>query len=207
MWTIAGCLFYTVLGFLILPPIVRMIAVKQLSTQLDRPVTIQQVRLNPYRLSATIRGLLIQDKDGAPLVSWDEAYVNFQLASLFTHAWVFKEVSLSQPFLRVRVNKDCTLNFSEIVARLTPTIPSPSSETGKRSLWRINRLRLTGAKASFIDLTPRVPFERTIGPMEMTLLDFRTDSGNKNLYTFTGITDGGEQLSWKGFFSLDPFRS
>ena len=207
MWTIAGCFFYTVLGFLILPPIVRLIAVKQLSTQLDRPVTIQQVRLNPYRLSATIRGLLIQDKDGAPLVSWDEAYVNFQLASLFTHAWVFKEVSLSQPFVRVRVNKDYTLNFSDIVARFTPTIPSPSAETSKRSLWRINRLRLTGAKVSFTDLTPRVPFERTIGPMEMTLLDFRTDSGNKNLYAFTGITDGGEQLSWKGFFSLDPFRS
>ena len=207
MWTIAGCFFYTVLGFLILPPIVRLIAVKQLSTQLDRPVTIQQVRLNPYRLSATIRGLLIQDKDGAPLVSWDEAYVNFQLASLFTHAWVFKEVSLSQPFVRVRVNKDYTLNFSDIVARFTPTIPSPSAETSKRSLWRINRLRLTGAKVSFTDLTPRVPFERTIGPLEMTLLDFRTDSGNKNLYAFTGITDGGEQLSWKGFFSLDPFRS
>src|ERR1039458_7514831 len=145
---IAGGFFYTVLGFLILPPIVRLIAVKQLSAQLDRRVTIQQVRLNPYRLSATIRGLLIQDKDGAPLVSWDQAYVNLQLASLFTHAWVFKEVSLSQPFVRVRVNKDYTLNFSDIVARLTPTIPSPSSETRKRSLWRINRLRLTGAKAS-----------------------------------------------------------
>jgi hypothetical protein len=41
----------------------------------------------------------------------------------------------------------------------------------------------------------------------MTLLDFSTDSGNKNLYAFSGITDGGEQLSWKGFFSLNPFRS
>src|ERR1035441_5585870 len=119
----------------------------------------------------------------------------------------FSKRSACQPFVRVRVNKDYTLNFSDILARFTPTIPSPSTETGKHSLWRINRLRLTGAKATFTDLTPRVPFERTIAPMEMTLLDFRTDSGNKNLYAFTGITDGGEQLSWKGFFSLDPFRS
>ena len=134
MWTAAVLLFYTVLGFFLLPPIVRVIAVKQLSKHLDRPVTIQKVRLNPYRLSATIRGLLIKDKDGAPLVSWDEVYVNFQLASLFTHAWVFKEVSLSQPFVRVRVNKDYTLNFSDIVARLSPTIPSKSTEPGKRRL-------------------------------------------------------------------------
>ena len=127
VWTIAGCLLYTVLGFFILPPIVRMIATRQLSTLLDRAVTIQQVRLNPYRLSATVRGLLIKDKDGAPLVSWDEAYVNFQLACLFTRAWVFKEVSLSQPFVRVQVNKDYTLNVSDIVARLSPTIPAKSA--------------------------------------------------------------------------------
>ena len=96
MWTAAGFLFYTVFGFFLLPPIVRMIAVKQLSKQLDRPVTIQKVRLNPYWLSGTVRGFLVKDKDGAPLLAWDEAYVNFQLASLFAHAWVFKEVSLSQ---------------------------------------------------------------------------------------------------------------
>ena len=207
VWTAAVFLFYTVLGFFLLPPIVRVIAEKQLSKHLDRPVTIQKVRLNPYMLSATIRGLLVKDKDGEPLVSWDEAYVNFQFASLFTHAWVFKEVSLSQPFVRVRVNKDYTLNFSDIVARLSPTTPSKSIERGQRPPWRINRLRLTGAKASFTDLTPRMPFERTIGPLEMTLLDFRTDSGNKNLYAFSGITDGGERFSWKGFFSLDPLRS
>ncbi len=207
MWTAAVFLFYTVLGFFLLPPIVRVIAVKQVSRLLDRPVTIQKVRLNPYRLSATIRGLLVKDKDGAPLVAWDEAYVNFQLTSLFTHAWVFKEVSLSQPFVRVRVNKDYTLNFSDIIATLSPTAPSKPSELGKRRPWRVNRLRLTGAKVSFTDLTPRMPFERTIGPLEMTLLNFRTDSGNKNLYAFSGITDGGEQFSWKGFFSLDPLRS
>ena len=207
MWTAAAFVLYTVVGFFLLPPIVRLVAVKQLSKHLGRPVTIQKVRLNPYMLSATIRGLLIKDQDGAPLVSWDEAYVDFQFASLFTHAWVFKEVSLAQPFVRVRVNKDYTLNFSDIVARLSPPIPLDSTKHGQGPSWRINRLRLTGAKASFTDLTPRVPFERTIGPLEMTLLNFRTDSGNKNLYAFSGITDGGEHFSWKGFFSFDPLRS
>ena len=207
VWVAAGFLCYTVLGFLLLPPIARAVAVKQLSILLDRPVTIQQVRLNPYTLSATIRGLLIKDKDGALLVSLDEAYVNFQLASLFTHAWTFKEVRVAQPYVRVRENKDYTLNCSDIIARFSPASPSKTTEPGSRPLWRINRLRLAGAKASFTDLTPRVPFERTIGPFEMTLLDFRTDSGNKNRYAFSGLTDGGERLSWNGFFSFDPFRS
>jgi hypothetical protein len=35
VWTAAGFLFYTVLGFFILPPVVRVVAVKQLSQHFD----------------------------------------------------------------------------------------------------------------------------------------------------------------------------
>src|SRR5262245_49535904 len=99
-WTWAGGAFvcYTVLGFIILPLIVRWVAVRQLRTQLDREVAIQKLRINPFALSTTIRGLLIKDKDGQPFVSWEEFYVNFQLSSLFGKAWAFKEIRLVQPF-------------------------------------------------------------------------------------------------------------
>src|SRR5690349_4055708 len=106
LWIAGAMLFYTLAGFFILPPIVRAVAIKQLSSALDRQVTIQKVKLNPYTLSATIRGLLIQDKDRQPLVSWDEVYVNFQIVSLFNRAWIFKEVSATQPFVRAQLNKD-----------------------------------------------------------------------------------------------------
>jgi hypothetical protein len=206
-WIVAVFLFYTVFGFFILPHIVRLIAVKQLSTHLDRPVTIQKVRLNPYSLSATVRGFLIKDKDGEAMVSWDEAYVNFQLISLLSDAWAFKEVSLSQPFVRIRINKDYTLNFSDIVSRLSPTLPSKSRQAGKHRSWHVNRLRLTGGKVSFTDLTPRMPFRRTVGPLELTLTNFQTDSAHQNAFALSGSSDGGESFSWNGSFFLDPLRS
>ena len=77
-WVFILFILYTVVGFLILPPIIRAVAVKVLSEQLDRKVTIQRVKLNPYVPSITIRGLLILDKDGQPFVSWDEVYVSFR---------------------------------------------------------------------------------------------------------------------------------
>jgi hypothetical protein len=202
VWTVAVCLFYTVFGFLILPLIVRAVAVKQLSKQLDRKVTLRQVRINPYSLKATIRGFLIKDTDGETLVSWDEVRVNFQFSSLFSKAWVFKDVTLLQPFVRVQINKDYTLNFSDIAAKF-----SKPGQKGKASAFRINRLFLIGAKASFTDLTPREPFQRIIGPFEVTLANFRSDSDSKNPYVFSGVTDGGEQFSWRGFFYLNPLRS
>ena len=113
----------TVAGFLILPPIVCSVAVKQISRQLDREVSIEKIKINPFTLSTTIRGLLVKDKDGEPFVSWNEVYVNFQLSSFFGHAWVFKEISTSNPFVRVQMNQDYTFNFSDILAKFATNAP------------------------------------------------------------------------------------
>ena len=199
---------YTILGFLILPPIIRAVAVKQLSKQLDRDVSIQKVKLNPYTLSATVRGLLIKDKDQQPFVSWDEVYVNFQLSSFFGHDWVFKEITVTNPCVRVQVNKDYTLNFSDLVAKFSTNEPAKGPPKPSKPLGlRIDRLQIASATSSLTDLTPRTPFSRIVGPLSVTLKNFKTDPDNKNPYSFSGTTDAGEKFAWSGFFYLDPIRS
>jgi hypothetical protein len=207
VWIASVWVFYTAFGFFILPPVVRAVAVKQLSKQLGRSITIEKIELNPYTLSATLRGVLVKDKDGEPLLSWNEAYFNLQLASLFHGAWMFKEVRLSQAFVRVQMNKDYTLTFSDLANTLWTPVTPRRSGAGKGRGLRIDQLRFIDARAAFIDLTPRVPFRRTIGPFAMTLTHFRTDSDYKNLYALSGITDAGEQIAGQGFFYLDPIRS
>ena len=191
-----------------MPPIVRAVAVKQLSRQLDREVSIQKIKINPFVLSTTVRGLLIKDKDGQPFISWDEVYVNFQLSSFLGHPWVFKEISVTKPYARVQINKDYTLNFSDLVAKFSTNAPAAAPATPPKPLaLRVGRLQITGAAASFTDFTTREPFKRTIGPLNVTLQDFRTDPDNKNPYSFAGTTDAGERFAWSGFFYLDPLRS
>jgi hypothetical protein len=204
-WIGGLVLFYTLFGFLILPLIVRSIAQKRLSKELDRPVSIEKVRINPYALSAAIRGLKITDKDGETFVSWRDVYVNFQLISFVTRPWVFKEISTSDPYVRVEVRKDYTLNFSDLVEKFSKTEKPP--KPAKPLALRVASLRIGGAKASFTDLTPREPFRRIIGPLEIALTGFHTDPSNKNPYSFAGTTDSGERFSWSGHFYLDPIRS
>ena len=208
-WIAGLSLFYTVFGFLILPLIIRSVAVKQLSQQLDREVSIEKIKINPYTLSTTIRGLLIKDKDGQPFVSWDEVYVNLQAASFFGHQWVFKEISTSNTFVRVQMNRDYSLNFSDLIAKFSTNSPAPTTpaKPTRPLALRINRLHITGAAAALTDLTPSKPFKRVVGPLDITLDNFRTDSDSKNPYSFSGVTDGGEKISWSGFFYLDPIRS
>lgn len=200
---------YAVIGFLILPPILRAVAVKQLSQQLDREVSIQKVKLNPFAFSVVIRGLLIKDKDGEPFVSWDEVYVNFQLSSFLGHPWVFKEISVTGPFARAQMNKDGTFNFSDLITKFAAThAPAAPAKTPAKpiGLW-IGRLVITNATASVTDLTHRQPFHRLVGPLNFTLQHFETDPSSRNPHVFTGTTDAGEKISWNGFFYLDPLRS
>ena len=205
-WIAGLLLFYTVFGFLILPLILRAVAVKQLSRQLDREVSIEQIQINPYALSTTIRGLLIKDPDGQPFVSWAEVYVNLQAASFFGHAWVFDEISTSNTFVRVQMNKDYSLNFSDLLMKFSTNSPAPTTPAKPLAL-RINHLHIVGAATSLTDLTPNTPFKRVIGPLNITLDNFRTDPASKNPYSFSGTTDGGENISWSGFFFLNPLRS
>src|SRR5215471_2085303 len=123
-WIAGLLLFYTIFGFFILPLIVRAIAVKQISKELDRETAIRQVKINPFVLSASVRGLLIKDKDGEPFISWDEVFANFQLSSFFGKAWVFKEIHASQPFVRVQINPDYSLNFSDILKKFATNSPA-----------------------------------------------------------------------------------
>src|SRR5262245_1023513 len=126
IWAVGLFWFYTVVGFLVLPPIVRFGAQKYLSRELHREVAIQKLKLNPYCLSVTIQGLLIRDPDKEPFISWDEVYVNVQIVSLFSKAWVFNEISTSRPYIRVQINEDYSLNFSDLVQKYS-TAPSKSS--------------------------------------------------------------------------------
>jgi hypothetical protein len=209
-WGLGLVLLYTVTGFLILPPIVRSVAVRQISKQLGREASIQQVKINPYAMSVAVRGLLIKDRDGEPFVSWDEVYVHFRLTSVFGPAWVFKEISVSKPFVRVQMNRDYTFNFSDILTRFATNAPAPPAAPAAPAQpvnVHVNRLHIGGASAALADFTPHQPFKRLVGPLDLTLDDFQTDPGNKNPYAFTGTTDAGETISWGGFFSLTPLRS
>jgi hypothetical protein len=181
-------------------------AAKRLSSLLNREVVIQRVVINPYILSAAIRGFVIRDSDGEPFVSWNEAYGNFQLVSFLGKPWVFKEIRVTEPFARVQINQDRSLNFEDLVKKFSALPPQPV-EKKKPLFVRISRLEIIGASASWTDLTPSAAFRRRLGPVEITLTELRTDPNSKDPFSLSGTTDSGEKFSWTGHFVLNPLLS
>ncbi len=58
---------FTLFGFFGLPPILKSVLIKRLSDNLQRDVSIREIKFNPYVLSLTVRDLLIKDRgEGQP---------------------------------------------------------------------------------------------------------------------------------------------
>ncbi len=206
-WAAGLFVFYTVFGFLILPWIVRKVAINQLGRELGREVSIEAVRLNPFAFSGSIRGLLIKDPDGVPLLQWDEVYANLQLASFFGKPWVFREVRVVSPAFRLQINPDRSLNVSDLIVKISAMAGNTPAKPMKPIHVRVDRIQITNAVLSVVDLSLRNPFRRRVGPVELNLVDLETSPENQNAYSVTGTTDSGETFSWKGHFTFDPLGS
>ena len=101
LWVAGMLIAYTILGFLIIPFTVKLVAVKKLSEILNRPVAIESVRLNPYALSLSVNRLNIQEqKQPADFAAFNTLYVNLSSASIIKLAPVVEELKLDGLFVR-----------------------------------------------------------------------------------------------------------
>ena len=137
-----------VLGFLVLPPIVKSVALDQLSKVLHREVSVKSVSLNPYALSATVEGLEIREREGAEnFVSFDSLYLNVEASSLFRGGPVLKEIRLANPKIRVVRQSENRYNFSDLLDEFL-TKPKNDDPTPAFSL---NNIQISGGSVEFDD--------------------------------------------------------
>ncbi len=116
---------YTLLGFLVLPAVIKSQMLKRLPALTHRNVSVQQVKLNPYALSFTLRGLSLTETNGEEFASLGELYVNFQSISLLKRGLVFKEISVKRPSANIIRLADGTFNFSNLLTNQPPATTKP----------------------------------------------------------------------------------
>src|SRR6185436_14546144 len=100
IWLISFFVAIGVLFGLVAPPLIRGKVASALSDKLHRQVSIEQIKINPYAMSLTVRGFLMNERQSSsPAVSFDELYVNLELQSIFRLAPVIKELRIVKPYI------------------------------------------------------------------------------------------------------------
>ena len=127
---VAVVVLYTLVGFLVVPWIVKDQIEKRSLEILDRQATVEKVRCNPFTLSLTIEGFSIPDRPGSVLLSWDRVYANAQVSSLFRWAATLKELKIESPYVALRRFEDGAVNILEVMADLPGSEADPADEGG-----------------------------------------------------------------------------
>jgi hypothetical protein len=197
---------YAICGFLIAPAIIKSQIPAIVADQLGRRATVEQIRMNPFALSLTLKGFKLEEPNGETFVGFEDLYVNFQLSSLFRLTFTFGEISIIAPEAQVKVLADGSLNFSDLLSKLTQS-ESPQDQGGELPPVLIQRLNIEKGRFVFSDLSLPTPYEETLSPIELSLSNFSTRKGIDSPYIFTASLGEDTTFSWEGDLSINPLRS
>jgi hypothetical protein len=143
---------FTVVGFFVLPPLLKSILIKKLSEQAHREVVIQTIKVNPFVLSMSVKGFAIKDrKSSETFISFDELYVNLQSISLFKRGLIVRELRIERPYIRIVRNEDMSYNFSDILGNKE----SKSGSQSKPLKFSLNNIQILNGSLDFLDAPKR----------------------------------------------------
>jgi len=164
------------LGFFAAPPLIRHFAAQQLSEQLDRPVSIGRVALNPYTLRLEADRVHIGERGGnGNFFDVERLVVRPSWSSIFRAAPIVDEVRLDSPrFSIVRLDAQ-RFNFTDLIEKFS----KPSSQPGsKPTPFSISNIRIENGQITFDDrlLNEKHVIDRvTVGVPFIATLPSKTD--------------------------------
>jgi len=199
-------LLYTVLGFYAVPRLLRSGVHDFVSKNYHREVSLGDVRFNPYTLRLDVRDFSLPDADGKPMLAFQHLLVDLTVASIWHRGPDFEAIRLEQPFARVLIKPDGTLNFSELALPPDPNAkPEPPSTKPARLF--IKHFNLVAGNVAFEDLAHPSAFRTEIKPISFDLHDFATVGKEGGAYSLNGASEAGERFSWSGSLNTYPLAS
>ena len=206
--TFAGALFviYMLLGFFVVPLILKGQIEKAVSAATGQVATLAEVKVNPLTLSVQLLALRIADAEGAPLLGVDDLYVNVQASSLFRAALVFGEISIAGPWVNAVVEPDATLNLSRIGAKDATPPPPTGSEPEDPPAIVIERFSVIGGRLAYEDRTQATPTRTEIRIVDLGATDLSTRHGESGSYTLDA-TGQRARFRWQGQLGFNPIAS
>jgi uncharacterized protein involved in outer membrane biogenesis len=143
---------FSLLLFFAGPPLLKSYLTDSLSQKLGRKVSVGAVRVNPLMLSVAVENFTVAERDGnMPFVTFKEAYVNAQLASIFFAGPVLSEIRLTEPRINLVRIADNNYNFQDLIDRLSKKPSEPKKKSSGSVRLSLNNIRVIKGRIEFDD--------------------------------------------------------
>ncbi|TAN38775.1 MAG: DUF748 domain-containing protein [Nitrospirae bacterium] len=142
---------FAIIGFFILPPIIKSVLIKNLSEKLHRTVTVRKVAVNPFVLSVDIEGIMVSER-GKPdaFVSLEQLHLNLEAVSLIKRGLIMKEIRIVNPSVRINRDGENHYNFSDLLEE--GKTQTPADAKGARGFrFSLNNIEIQNGSIDFKD--------------------------------------------------------
>ncbi|GIU05631.1 ATPase [Shewanella sp. c952] len=215
--------FTAILGLLIPYIAVKQIP-QQLSNVLQRPVILNDVRINPFTLKVAIDQFQIQESkttlNSDEFVGFEQLTFEYRFwHSIFNTAFSIADVTLLNPSLnveRLKTDDSLTFNFSDILDTLAKN-SSPAEETPEAATalphFMVENLAIVDADLSFIDnITegklryPQVNLNiKSFDSQNALSVSMQSKQGvQSNHYAIHLVGNNGGEIATQGIVQLEP---
>ncbi|MFH1480124.1 MAG: DUF748 domain-containing protein, partial [Pseudomonadota bacterium] len=180
-------LLYTLIGFFLLPPLLKSLLTSRLSEAFHRKVHIQDININPYRLILNVKGFQIEDLDKrATFLSFDSLFINLQGLSLLRFALLVEAFQIERPYLRVVYHGQGRTNFSGLMGK-------GDSQNGPAKLlpFAVQNIAINDVRLEVVDLPKNKTHTLKDAHMEIPFLSsLPSDRERDVLPSFEGTFNG-----------------
>ncbi|MFB3925354.1 MAG: DUF748 domain-containing protein [Syntrophales bacterium] len=152
-------ILYSLIGFFILPPVFKSLLLDKIEGETGRKASIDKIRTNPYTLSVRISGLVIRERNGRDVfASIEDFFIKPGISSIYKGALIVKELTVTQPYIKVIRTKEGEYNFSDLLKKRREKEPERESAL---PLFSINNIQLLQGRIDISDLAKNMEHKIT----------------------------------------------
>lgn len=210
--------YFTYAGILglIVPYAVEKQLPQHLESLLKRPVSLDDVSINPFTLNVVLTRFKIDETDNSEFIGFDTLNFEFRFwHSLFNGAISISDVTLSQPFVfaeRLNTKEKLEFNFSDILAELAKSPESPQEPSDESmSLPHVIVEHLSIANANFLYSDKVTDSQLHYPAVNLKMKGFDTltsitSAASGNHFSIHLVGDEGGEISTQGQVQVSPLN-
>jgi len=192
---------YSLLGFVVVPRVIRWQMMSRLPELSHRQPGIGQVMVNPFRLTLTVSNLSLTEPDGRLFSSVERLHADVEWASLWRRELVLRELQAIRPYVELKRMSNGIWNVADLVST------SPQTNGSAVPRVSIERIQVSEGQLALRDEAVPGVFSKRFSSLELVLDRFSTREAARATGHLAATGDSGETLTWAGTVGVGPLAS
>jgi hypothetical protein len=199
-WIITVFLLYVLIGFLILPVIIKNQMVSIINDQFKREAKIESVSFNPFTFELGVGDFSLLDKDHSVFLYWKNFTADLKVFPLINNRIEVENATITEPTITIKKLNESEYNFSDLT-KLQKNPPDTS--------WKvlIKKFAVYNSSLKFIDNSLSPPAQIFIDSINFEAFNVRPLSSDTTKFRAALQIRGGGKLIASGVVNLQPSSS